>query len=228
MQQYAAIAIAALFALAALVPLARGSLRRPLLWLCLAAGALVHPIAREGMQIGWDWVRPMAGLADGPAGSVAYLLIAAAVGELVKVTVPLLAIVTTPADSVTGLAYGAAAGAGFGFMATQHVLRMALGLVGSPFITAASTAVAVVGWFFTLLAHAATTGYLARAGVRGGFGLAYLFVWAVQAVLGLAQRLPVIAGIPTGLLVSTVVSLWLFGHLLGIRARAAASPVVGT
>jgi hypothetical protein len=113
-------------------------------------------------------------------------------------------------------------------MATQQVLGMALRLVGSPFITAASTAVAILGWFFTLLAHAATTGYLVRAGVRGGFGLAFVFVWVVQAILGLAQRLPVVAGVPTGLLVSIAVSLWLFGRLLGIRARAAASPVVGT
>lgn len=219
MLQYSAIAIAGIFALVGFLPLAWQRLRRPLVWLCLLAGTLTVPIAREGMQLGWDWLGPIGGVANSPVGPTVYLLIAAAVGELVKVTAPLAAVTFTPADAATGLAYGAAAGAGFGFMATARVLELALGLVGSPFITPLSTAVAVFGWFFPVLAHIVTTAFLTRAAVRGGFGVSFLVVWVVQSLLGLSQRLPMVRGFPTGLLVTMVITLWMFRYLWSVRSR---------
>jgi hypothetical protein len=105
-------------------------------------------------------------------------------------------------------------------MATQQVLALALGLVGSPFITPLSTVMAVVGWCFPVLAHVVTTAYVARAGVCGGLGFAFLFAWFVQFVLGMAQRLPVVGGVPTALLATAFITLWLFGYLWVVRARA--------
>ncbi|MDR7484811.1 MAG: hypothetical protein QN187_05705 [Armatimonadota bacterium] len=213
--------IAGLFALAGFLPLAWPVLRRPGVWLCLVAGAAVSPIAREAAQMAWDWAGPYVGQVTTPGGAAAYLLIVAAVSELVKVTAPLLAIIARPADALVGLAYGAAAGAGFAFVSAQPVLASALQLVGSPYITAVSSTAAVMGWLFPILAHVCTTAYLARAGARGGFAVAFLFVWALQFVLGFAQQhLPVWAGIPAGLLVTMVASLWLFGFLWAARVRA--------
>lgn len=222
MQQYASIVIAAVFALLGLLPLAGRIIRRPLLWLCLLGGVAAGFFAREAAQMAWDWVGPIGGLERGPAGLTINLLIAALVGETLKATVPLVAISFTPTDAVTGLAYGAASGAGFGLVAGQKFLALALGLVGTPFITPLSTTVAVVAWFFPTLAHIVTTSYLIRAGVRGGLGLAFLFVVALQTIFGLAQKLPLAGGIPTGVLVTAVVSLWLLGHLWRARLRAGA------
>ncbi len=221
-----AIAIAAAFALVGLLPLTGRHLIRPLLWVCLVAGIITGPIAREGTQLAWEGLSLFSGLANSPSGPTLYLLLTAAVGELVKATAPLAVISFTKTDVAAGIAYGAAAGAGFGFMATQQVLAMALGLVGSPIITPLSMVIAVVGWFFPLLAHIATTAYVARAGVRGGLGFAYLFAWFVQFSLGVAQKLPVVGGIPGGLLTTAAIALWLFGYLWVVRARAAA-PAAG-
>ncbi|MDI6772567.1 MAG: hypothetical protein QME77_08260 [bacterium] len=222
MQQYASIVIAASFALLGLLPLAGSRIRRPLLWLCLLGGVAAGFFAREATKMAWDWVGPIGGLERGPAGLTINLLIAALVGEILKATGPLVAISLTPADAVTGLAYGAASGAGFGLVAGQQFLAMALGLVGTPFITPLSTAVAVVAWFFPTLAHIVTTAYLIRAGVRGGLGLALLFVVALQTIFGLAQKLPLAGGIPTGVLLTAAISLWLLAHLWRARLRAGA------
>lgn len=222
MQQYAPIVIAAAFALLGLLPLAGRSIRRPLLWLCLLGGVAAGFFAREATKMAWDWIGPIGGLERGPAGLTINLLIAALAGELLKATIPLMAISFKPTDAVTGLAYGAASGAGFGLVAGQQFLALALGLVGTPFITPLSTAVAVVAWFFPTLAHIVTTAYLIRAGVRGRLALALLFVVALQTVFGLAQKLPLAGGIPTGVLLTAVITLWLFGHLWRARLRAGA------
>ncbi len=219
-QAYTALGIAAVFALLGLLPLAGRHLGRPLLWACLLAGIVTGPIAREGTQLAWEWLGPFGDLAKSPSGSTVHLLLTAAVGELLKATAPLAAISFTATDVATGIAYGAAAGAGFGFMATQQVLAMALGLIGSPFITPLSTVMAVVGWCFPVLAHVATTAYVTRAGVRGGLGFAFLFAWFMQFGLGMAQRLPVVGGVPTALPATAFITLWLFGYLWVARARA--------
>lgn len=227
MQQYAAVAIAAAFSFLGLLPLAGRSLRRPLLWLCLLAGVAAGFVAREATAIAWDWLGPIGGLERSAAGPTGALVLAALVGELLKATAPLAAVVFVPTDAVTGLAYGAASGAGFGLVAGQKVLSLALELAGSPFSTPLSTAGAVVGWFFPTLAHIVTTAYLIRAGVRGGLGLALLFVVALQVLFGLSPKLPLVGGIPTGLLLTAVIALWLLAHLWRTRLRAGTALVVG-
>lgn len=223
MPHYVAVVIAGAFALAGFLPLAGRSLGRPLLWLCLAAGAAVGPIAREGVQLAWEWIGPIGDLMRQPGGPLVHLLITAGVAELLKATAPLAAVVLVPSDAVTGLAYGAAAGAGYAFAATQQVLRMALALADSPFISSGSLALAVVSWFFPMLAHVGTTALLVRAGVRGGLGSTFLFVLGVQFLLGVGQRLPVTGGIPLGVLVTATISVSLFVYLWRVQSRAGSS-----
>jgi hypothetical protein len=224
MQDPLSIAIAGAFALLGLIPLARGDLRRPLLWGCAVAGAITGPIAREGIQMVWDWLGPTGALASNPTGSSIYLLLTAAIGELVKATAPLAVVVFVRTQAPTAIAYGAAAGAGFGFVATQRVVTLAMRLVGSTFITPFSTAVAIVGWIFPVLAHIATTAYVTRAGVTGRLGVAFLLAWAVQFALGLAQRLPVVAGIATGAAVTAIIASALYAALWAARRRALEPP----
>ena len=223
-RDYIAIAIAAAFALVGLLPLAGRSLVRPLLWFCLIAGAATGFFAREATGIAWDWLGPIGGLyTNQAAGFAIQLLIGSAIGELLKAMAPLAAVIFKPTDVMTGISFGSAAGAGFGFLITQPVLARVLELVGSPIVTPASTAIAFVGWFFAVLAHIGTTAYVTRAGVRGGLGLAFVFAVLVQFALGLGQKLPVAGGIPIGLLVSAVIAVWLFGYLLAVRVRAAST-----
>ena len=226
MLQYTAIAIAAVFALVGFLPLAGGSVRRPLLWLSLVAGAAAGYFAREGTLVALDLISPYIDVAAGPVGAATAVLIAAAVGELLKATPALAAVSIGSADEVTGLAYGAAAGAGFGFFVTQRVLAMALGLIGSPFITPLSAGVAIFGWFFRILAHIVTTANVARAGVGGGLGGALFLAWMIQFALGMAERWPKLAGVPI-VLVTAVISLGMFGYLWRTRSRAA-SPAAGS
>jgi hypothetical protein len=223
-----ALAIAAAFALLAFVPLARQRLGRAWVYVCLIAGALASPIAREGVQLLWDALGRYPEATQGPAGATVHLLLVALAGELAKIVAPVGAVVfRAGTDEATATAYGAAAGAGFGFASTQSVLAMALGLVGSPFITPISSAVAIAGWFFPILAHAATTALATRAAVRGGIGAMLFGVWMVQFVLGLVQRLPVVGGLSTGLAVTAVVSIVLLMMLLRARPRSSAPAPAG-
>jgi hypothetical protein len=218
-----ALSIAAGFALLAFLPLAWRRLGRVWIYVCLIAGALVSPIAREGVQLVWDEIGRFPEATQSPAASVAYLLLVAVAGELVKAVVPVAAVSFRPqTDAQTATAYGAAAGAGFGFASTQSVLTMALGLVGSPYITPLSSTIAIVGWFFPILAHVATTALVARAAAHGGFGATFFGMWMVQFALGLAQRLPVVGGIATGLGVTALVSIALLATLLRLGLRASA------
>ena len=219
-----ALAITAGFALVAFLPLAWPRLGRAWVYVCLVAGALVSPVAREGVQLAWEALARYPEATRSPAGGVGYLLLVAFAGELVKIVAPVGAVsFRAGTDEVTATAYGAAAGAGFGFASTQSVLTMALGLVGSPFITPLSRTLAIVGWFFPVLAHVATTALVTRAAVRGGFGVMFFGMWLVQFVLGLAQRLPIINGVSTGLAVTVVVSAGLLWILLRAQPRSAAT-----
>lgn len=216
---------AAALALVGLWPLARGQLRRPLLWACVVAGAITGPIAREGTQLAWDWLGPVGVVASNPAGSSVFLLLTAAIGELVKATAPLAVVSFVRTDAAAAIAYGAAAGAGFSFAATQQVLTLAMRLFGSTFITPVSMAVAVVGWLFPVLSHIATTAFIARAGVRGGLGVAYLGAWLIQFALGwLPNQLPIVAGVATGPVSTAFLAFVLYASLWIMRTRALAAP----
>lgn len=221
MPQYTALAIAGFYALVGFVPLAGRDLRRPALWLCLISGVIAGYFAREAVKLAGALLAPVSGLATGPAAVVVALLIAAVIGELLKALGPLSAILMAPTDGPTGLAYGAAAGAGFGFIVIQQGLAMALGLVGSPFITPASTVAAVAGWFVRLLLHVETTAYVGRAGAAGGVGVALVVACAVQLGLALAERLPFVAGIPLGLVVAVLVAIVFYVVLWRARRRGA-------
>lgn len=224
MQEPLSIAIAAAFALVGLLPLAQGHMRRPLLWACVLAGAITGPIAREGTQLAWDWLGPVGIVAGNPTGSSVFLLLTAAIGELVKATAPLAVVSFARADTTDAIAYGAAAGAGFSFAATQQVLTLAMRLIGSTFITPVSMAVAVVGWVFPVLAHIATTAYVTRAGVRGGLGAAYLVAAVAQFALGwLPGHLPIVAGVATGAVVTGLLAFTLYAFLWAARNRAIAA-----
>ena len=220
-----ALAIAAGFAVLALLPLAWRRLGRPWVYVCLVAGALVSFIAREGVQLVWDEIRRYPEATNSPASTGLYLLLVALAGELLKTVAPVAGVLFLDGtDEQTATAYGAAAGAGFGFISVQPVLTMALGLAGSPFITPLSSTAAIVGWFFPILAHVASTAMVTRAAVQGRFGATFFVMWMIQFGLGLAQRLPVVSGVSTGLAVTAVVSI----ALLMVARRAGLQPSVPT
>lgn len=218
-QDYRAIGIAAAFALAGLLPLALGDLRRPITWLCFVAGALGGFFAREATALAWEVLGPLGDLSNSPAGSMIHQLIASGIGELLKAIIPIAVILSASTRASTGLSYGAAAGAGFALINAQLVLDKVLELVGSPFVTPLSTALAVIGWFFTSLGHVTTTAYVTWAAVSGGFGRAFLVAWAIQFALVLAQRLPAIASVPPALPVSMVITLALLLYMRSMRTR---------
>lgn len=219
--QYASLAVAALFSFSGFIPLAGRSMRRPALWLCLIAGGAAGFFAREAVIMAADALAPVRALAVEPISSIFSLVVAAAVGELLKAMVPLAAIVSAPTDAPTGLGYGAASGAGFGFVVAHRGLAMALGLIGSPFITPESTVIAVAGWFFRVLPQIVTTAYVGRAGAAGGFGAALLLAIVIQVALGLADRLPLVLGVSSGVLVSALISVVFYAYLWSRRARGA-------
>ncbi|MBI3998220.1 MAG: hypothetical protein HY355_04235 [Armatimonadetes bacterium] len=228
------IAIAAGFGLIGLLPLARRALTRPALWVCLLAGVGITWVAQEGAQWAWDWVGVIGGLYKGPAEPFAKWLVIAAVGELVKATVPLIVVMSAPANAVTGLAYGAAAGAGYGVVATLLDSRLAdtVRLMGSAITSPLSTGFAIFLYLFPILAHIATTGAVVRAAVRGGFGSALLLAWVVQFLVGLVEfevEFPVIMGAPTGRLVVAIIALTVYGYLwrARVRAESGSAPSVG-
>ncbi|MGH2374979.1 MAG: hypothetical protein ACRDIC_16130 [bacterium] len=220
-QDYTALAIAAVFALAGLLPLIAGGILRPITWLCLLSGVGAGFFAREATALAWEVLGPLGGLSNSPGGSVVHQMLATGIGELLKAIVPLTVILWAATHPSTGLSYGAAAGAGFALINAQRVLVRVLELVGSPIVTPLSTALAVIGWFFTILGHITTTGYLTWAAAGGGFGRAFLVAWGIQFALLLAQRLPVVAGVPLSLPVSMIVTLMLLYYLRGLRARPA-------
>jgi hypothetical protein len=216
-----AVAVAAVFALVGFLPLAWRSLRRVLVWVCLLAGVAVGFLARDGTQMILEWLNPYLGPSGAPQGAVLSLLVASAVGELLKATPALAAVTLAPGNALDGLAYGAAVGAGFGFLVTLQVLGMALALVGSPLTSPLSAGLAIAGWFFRILAHITTTAFVGRAGVAGSVGAALLAAWLVQFVLAMAERLPYVGGTPAGTGVTIVISMGFFLYLWNLRAQAA-------
>ncbi len=223
MPQYTAIALAAVFALVGLLPLAGRSVRRPLLWLVLLVSVALGYFAREGTQLALDMLGPYFETGPSALGAVVTTLVAVTVGEFLKATPALMAVSIGSADALTGLAYGAAAGAGFGAYVTWPLLAFPLGLLGSPLTSPFFAGLAILGWFFRILAHVVTTAYVVRAGVSGGLGGALFVAVIIQFLIGLAERMPVVIGIQTGILVSVVISLALFAYLWSVRSRAAAA-----
>jgi hypothetical protein len=225
MPQYVAIAVATAFALVAFLPLAGRSVLRPLLWLTLIACTAVGFIVRDGTQVVLDLLRPYFDMAADPSGAVVSTLIAAAVGELLKATPALIAISLGSADDVTGLAFGAAAGAAFGAFVRWPLLAFPIAMImsGSSLTSPFFAGVAIFGGFFWILAHVVTTAYVGRAGVSGGLGRALFFAVFIQFVLGLAERMRVVASIPTGVVVTAVISVAMFSYLWSLRSRALAA-----
>ncbi|MDR7554413.1 MAG: hypothetical protein QN157_02275 [Armatimonadota bacterium] len=218
-----AVAIAVVFALVGMGVLAgRRMVARAVLWVCVAAGAIGGVIAREGAHLAWEWVSPVGALYRSVAATPAQTMLAAAIGELVKATVPLALVGVVPSDGVAAMAYGAGAGAGFAVVIThlEQGLAGALRLVGSPITTPLTTVLAVTGYLFPVLLHTGTTAYVARAGVRGGLGAAFLLAWALQVASGLAARLPLVGGIPVGRALGAALAVALVTVLWRVRLRA--------
>ncbi|MDR7535847.1 MAG: hypothetical protein QN183_05730 [Armatimonadota bacterium] len=218
-----AVAIAVAFALLGLGPLAgRRMIGRPFLWLCVLAGAISGPIAREGAYLAWEWVSPFGALYRSAAAAPAQIMLAVGIAELVKATVPLALVGVLPTDAPAALAYGAGAGAGFAAVTThlEQGLVGALRLVGSPITTPLSTMLAVTGYLFPVLLHTGTTAYVSRAGVRGGLGGAFLLAWVLQVAAGLAGRLPLVAGVPVGRALGAALAVVLIVVLWRARLRA--------
>jgi hypothetical protein len=81
----------------------------------------------------------------------------------------------------------------------------------------------VAGWYFRILPQIVTTALVGRAAVRGGLGWVLLLAVALQVGLALVERLPLLAGIPMGLLVAALVSVALYIYLWGLRSGSPAA-----
>ncbi len=223
--------VAVVFTLAALIPLCGRTILRPLTWVCFIVGAATWFLAREAPVIVWDeGVGPMIGLA-GPPALILRIMIAAGIAEVLKATAPLAAVSLVATDASTAIAYGAAAGAGFGIFSALPVVARTLQLVGSPIVTPLSTGVALIGWFLVVLSHVSTTAYVTRAGVRGGLALAFFVAWLLQVFLGLADAMagepqPGFGGVAPKFLVTLIIAGCLFVYLWAVRARAGSVAVM--
>jgi len=227
----ATLAVAFVFALVTLIPLSGRSLLRPLTLVCLLLGAATWFLARESPVIVWDeGLGPLTGL-SGPPWVILRIMIAVAIGEILKATAPLAVVSLVPTDAPTAIAYGAAAGAGFGIFGALPVVARTLQLIGSPIVSPFSTAMALFGWFFVVLSHATTTAFISRAGVRGGLGVAFFVAWLLQVLIELADAIvgdpvPGFGAITPKLVVTALIALGLFAYLWIVRTRSGSVVVI--
>ena len=208
-----------------------------------AASALVVRIFERGRleDVGLTWWPDggrhfLSGTLAGLTAGLAAVLVPAAfwLAEIVRAPEPELAFSPGKFLFVTVLLWFGAAGEELMFRgyAFQILLRrlgpwqtilpfallFALAHTGNP--NAEWTGLAVTGYLFPVLLHTGTTAYVARAGVRGGLGAAFLLAWAMQVASGLAARLPLVGGVPVGRGVGAVLAVALVAFLWRVRLRA--------
>ncbi|MHB1132475.1 MAG: hypothetical protein ACYC4L_08825 [Chloroflexota bacterium] len=229
--------LAALFALPWLAWLGRGWLRSRWLWLALAAGAALFSVSIAWVQVPLDQAMDgvLLGLFDKATIernllvlSIPSLLIASAVQETTKVLVAILALRAARAagDRRAGLAFGAAAGAGYGgfeaFWAMNTVFAAGLTL-GTVQLAGPMALMAFVERFFAVPFH---IGSAAVAAYGYASGRPWRF-WLLAVLLHTVVNYGVIL-LMVGALNAVTVEVWVavfalvtVGFALWLRRRTA-------
>jgi len=208
--------IAAAFAVAGLAPILRGTLRQPIVWMLAALGGLAFLITQWVGRALWTPVAVTFSIPDVGAGLVVHLFVMAALGEALKVAPVLVLGHSQPTPVGDWFVYGAAIGAGFGLVGAQLIIALTLAASTLPVSSVGSAALAVALRLFPVLAHIATTAWLAWATPRDRFGVTFLIVVLVQTALGLVERGAGALGLPVGglLLAALAAALYLYVWLL--------------
>jgi len=226
--QLLAVLIAAAFALIGLVPLARSAFRQPTVWVILVIGAFAFPIAQWVTRIVWEPAAGGLGLPQAGVGLAITLLVWALVGEVFKIAPVLIVGAMTEAPPRDWFAYGAAAGAGFGLFAEQQIIGYALEVArlsfSTPLSTPLSAAVAIAFRLFPILAHTATTAFVAWATTRGWLGRGLLAATLAHLLLGLIERGQGSLGILLARLLFGAVALFLFLYAWSLREQTLQRP----
>ncbi|HEV8338972.1 MAG TPA: hypothetical protein VGR25_04860 [bacterium] len=223
-----AVLIAAAFALIGLVPLARSAFRQPTFWVMVVIGAFVVPIAQLVTRTVWEPAAVGLGLPQIGVGLGVTLLVTALVGEVFKVAPVLIVGAMTEAPPRDWFAYGAAAGAGFGLFAEQQIIGFALEVArlafSTPLSTPATAAVAIAFRFFPILAHTATTAFVAWAASRGWLGRGLIIATLVHLLLGVIERGQGSLGTLLARLLFGAVAVFLFLSVWSLRDQPQRRP----
>lgn len=210
--------IAAAFAVAGLVPVLRSALRQPIVWILVAVGGLTSFIAQWAGRALWAPVAVTFGIPDVGTGLVVHLFVLAALGEALKIAPVLVLGHAQPTPAGEWFVYGASVGAGFGLVGAQLIIALTLAASTLPVSSVGSAVLAVALRLFPVLAHIATTAWLAWATARGRFGATFLVVVLAQTALGLVERGAGALGLPVGglLLAALAAALYAYVWLLPV------------
>jgi len=212
----------------ALVPLARGSLRQLAFWTVFVIGAFAFPIVQWVSRSVWEPLAVDLGLPHAGIGVVVNLFMWAILGEFFKVAPVLLLGVLTEVPRREWFAYGVAAGAGYALFGAQQVITLALEVSRLSVSSPASTALAIVLRLFPILAHIATTAFLAWAASQRSLGRGLLVATAAQMVLGLVERgqasLGTVGGQSLFQVLFALIAVFLFLYVWTLRDRGLPGP----
>ncbi len=213
-----AVLIAAALTVLALLPLGRSSFRQSTFWVLAGIGIFVFPIVQWVNRTVWEPLAVNLGIPDVGAGLIVYLFVWALLTEGFKIAPVLVVGTMTEAKPSEWFAYGAATAAGFSLFAAQQVIGYALEVNRLALGTPGSTALAIVLRLFPILAHIATTAFVAWSIPRGWLWPALVAATAAQTVLGLVERWQAALGPLLGWLLFALIAVFLYVWTL--RARA--------
>jgi hypothetical protein len=183
-----AVPIAAAQTLLALLLLARRSFRQSSFWILVALGYLAAYIAQWAGRSVWDPLTYDLGIPQVGAGLVVSVAGRVFLAEAFKFAPVLVLGLLAGLSAHDWFAFGAAAGAGFGFFVAQQLVAFALEVNRLALSTPALTLLVVVLKIFPILAHAATTAFVAWCLPRGWLLWGLLLATAAQTLLALAER----------------------------------------
>src|SRR3989304_5292554 len=161
--QLVAVPIAAALTFLALLLLVRQYFRQPTFWILVALGYIAAYIAQWTGRTVWDPLTFDLGIPQAGAGIVVNMLGRAFLAEAFKFAPVLVIGLMTEMSSRDWFAYGAAAGAGFGFFVSQQLIAFSLEVYRLSLSTPALTLLTVLLKFFPILAQTATTAFVAWA-----------------------------------------------------------------
>ncbi len=226
--RFLAVLIAAAFALIGLIPLARSAFRQPTFWVMLVIGAFAFPISQWVSRTLWDPLSIGLGIPQIGVGLGVTFLVRALVGEVFKAAPVLVVGSMAEAPPRDWFVYGAAAGAGFGLFAEQQIIGFALEVVrlafSTPLSTPASAAGAIFFRLFPILAHTATTAFVAWSATRGWLGRGLLAATVAHLILGYIERGQGSLGTLLARSLFGAVALFLFLAVWSLRDQALKRP----
>ncbi len=219
MQLLTALAITAVLTLPVLVALARSHFRQPSFWILAALGYVAAYIAQWVGRAVWEPLTFDLGIPQAGGGVVITVFGSVLIGEALKFAPVLLIGLMEEFSPRDWFAYGAAAGAGFGFFVAQHLIGFSLEVYRLALSTFTLTTFVVLVKVFPILAHTATTAFVASAMPRGWLLRALLLASAAQTVLGLVERGQAGLGMVLGNLLFALIAVFVFLYVWTLRDR---------